>query len=506
MNDKTRTTNSIQNIIVAVCCQILGALLGFVTKTVFINLLGDTYNGMLGFFANVVSVLSLAELGLGTAITFALYKPIAEKDTAKLQSLMGFYKRIYTYIALIVLVLGLCIVPILPLLMKGVNSDNYLYLYYVIYLLNTVTSYLFIYKSALLNADQRNRVVRFVNMIYTLLRNGVEIGVLLLTHNFIAYLLVQLSCTILNNLTISTIANKLYPWLKGKSCALPKDESTKIFSDVKSVVFYKVGGVLLNNTDNILITLILGVVAVGFYSNYMMLVSLVMTVLELIFSALIGSIGNLNASTTKEQSKKVYDLIGFIGFWLYSFSAICLFVLLDNTVLLWLGQDRVLGLNVSLALSLNVFVIGILQGTMIFRNTTNLFRRTKFIIIITAALNIILSVGMGFAWGVAGIVFATSIARLLTNFWYEPYVLHKEIFQTSSKMYFMKVAKYCIVAVVAGWITYFVANLIPYTGFTSLLCKAGVCIVIPNLIILVCFCKTLEFKDILLRVKGLLKH
>ena len=204
MNGKTRTANSIQNVVVAVGCQILGALLGFVTKTVFINLLGDTYNGMLGFFANVVSVLSLAELGLGMAITFALYKPIAEKDTEKLQSLMGFYKRIYTYIALIVLVLGLCIVPFLPLLMKDVNSDNLLYLYYIIYLLNTVTSYLFIYKSTLLNADQRNRVVRLVNMIYTLLRNGIEIGVLLLTHNFIAYLLVQLCCTVLNNFTILT--------------------------------------------------------------------------------------------------------------------------------------------------------------------------------------------------------------------------------------------------------------------------------------------------------------
>lgn len=506
MNKQSRTNNSLYNIIVAIGCQVLGALLGFVTKTVFINLLGDTYNGMLGFFANVVSVLSLAELGLGTAITFALYKPIAEENIERLQALMGFYKKIYTVIALIVLVLGVCIIPALPFLMKDVGSDGYLYLYYVIYLLNTVTSYLFIYKSALLNADQRNRIVRLVNMIYTILRNAIEIGVLLLTHNFIAYLLVQLCCTVLNNFTISLIANKLYPWLKGKTTILPKEESKKIFSDVKSVVLYKVGGVLLNNTDNILITLILGVVAVGFYSNYMMIVGLVMSVLELMVSSLVGSVGNLNANMDVKKSRQLYNVLNFIIFWIYTFCAISLLVLLDDVVLLWLGEGRVLISSVSFSLAINLFVLGFLQGNMIFRNTTSLFRKTKYTLLVTSGLNIILSIGMGFAWGIAGIVFATSIARLLTNFWYEPHILHKEVFQTSSKGYFLKVATYCVVAIVAGVVTYLIANFIPYVGFISILCKLGICIVVPNGIFLLCFCRTGEFKDVVLRAKVLLKR
>ena len=216
MNESSRTSNSIKNMIFALCCQVLSALLGFVTKTIFLNVLGDTYNGMIGFFANIVSVLSLAELGLGAAIVFALYKPIAENDTPRLQSLMRFYKKVYTYIAFIVLGLGLLLLPFLPLLMKEVVDGTRVYLYYVIYLLNTVVSYLFIYKSALLNADQRNRIVRLINMLYTLLRNAIEIGVLLLTHDFILYLCVQLFCTIFNNFTISAIANRLYPWVQQK--------------------------------------------------------------------------------------------------------------------------------------------------------------------------------------------------------------------------------------------------------------------------------------------------
>lgn len=505
MNENSRTSNSIKNMIFALCCQVLGALLGFVTKTIFLNELGDIYNGMLGFFANIVSVLSLAELGLGAAIVFALYKPIAEDDIPRLQSLMQFYKKVYTYIAFIVLGLGLLFLPFLPLLMEEVVDGARVYLYYIIYLLNTVVSYLFIYKSALLNADQRNRIVRLVNMLYTLLRNGIEIGILLLTHNFILYLCVQLCCTICNNFTISAIANKLYPWLKQKATVLPKSETKKIFSDVKSVVLYKIGGVLLNNTDNLLITIIVGLVAVGYYSNYMMLVGLVMTVLELMFSALSGSVGNLNASTSKEHSKKIYDLVGFIGFWVYTICAISLFVLLDDVVLFWIGDERVLGKAISLALALNLFVIGLLQGTMVFRNTTGLFRKTKFIIIITAGLNIVLSIGFGLIWEIAGIVFATSVSRLLTNFWYEPYILHKDIFEVQPKGYFIKMIKYIIVAGIAGAATYLLAGLIPYMGFMSIIYKVLVCLGISNIVLLICFCRSKEFQELALRLKAVLK-
>ncbi len=507
MNEKTRTSNSIRNIIIAVGCQILSALLGFATKTVFLKLLGDTYNGILGFFANVVSVLSLSELGIGTAITFALYKPIAENDVCRLQSLMRFYKRIYAFIALIVFVVGLAIMPFLPLLMKEMQFEWRIYLYYIIYILNTVVSYLFIYKSALLNADQRNRIVRLVQMIYAILRNLIEIGVLLLlTNSFIAYLCVQLCCTALNNFTVSIIANKLYPWLKGKAMALAKEERKKIFHDVKSVLFYKVGGVLLNNTDNILITVIVGIIAVGYYSNYMMLVSLVMGILELVFSSLSGSIGNLNASTDKEQSKRIYDIVSFCGFWLYTFCAISLFVLLDDVVCLWIGPERVLGQIVSLALALNLFVVGLLQGTMAFRNTTGLFRKTKYIILITAVLNILLSIGMGHLWGIAGIVFATSIARLLTNFWYEPLVLHRDIFQSGVKEYFLKILKYILVALLVGALTYIGALLLPLEGIWAIVCKLIMCIIIPNGAIILIFHRSAEFREIWSRGKDLLKN
>ena len=182
-----------------------------------------------------------------------------------------------------------------------------------------------------------------------------------------------------------------------------------------------------------------------------------------------------------------------------------MFVLIDDVVLLWIGETRVLGKTISLALALNLFVIGLLQGTMVFRNTTGLFRKAKFIIIITAGVNIVLSIGLGYLGGIAGIVFATSIARLTTNFWYEPYILHKDIFKVKAKGYFIKTAKYIFAALVAGGTTYYLASLIDYTGFVSILYKAIICVGVPNIILLVAFCRSKEFKELWVRLKAILR-
>ena len=203
MNKKSRSSNAIKNIIVALLCQALTFGFSFATRTIFIKLLGDEYNGLTSFFQNVVAMLSFTELGVGTAIIYALYKPVAENNIEKLKSLMGFYKNVYSILAVIILGLGIIVTPTLKFFLETDVPLGNVSLYFLIYLGNTAVSYLFIYKSSILNADQRNRTVKLITTLFLILRNVVEIGILLLTHSFIAYLLVQLVCTILNNLTIS---------------------------------------------------------------------------------------------------------------------------------------------------------------------------------------------------------------------------------------------------------------------------------------------------------------
>ena len=506
MNKRSRSSNAIKNIIVALLCQGLTFVFSFATRTIFIDLLGDEYNGLTSFFQNVVSMLSFTELGVGTAIIYALYKPVAENNIDKLKSLMDFYKNVYRILAAIILVLGVLVTPTLKFFLETDVPLGNVSLYFLIYLGNTAVSYLFIYKSSILNADQRNRTVKLITTIFLILKNVVEIGVLLLTHSFVAYLVVQLICTILNNLTISTVANKYYPWLKEKATKLVSNEKKSIFEDVKSMFVYRVGGILLNNSASLIMSKLVGVVILGFYSNYNLFIGAATTFLELIFHALTGSLGNLNSSKDNKSSEKVLRECNFMSFFLYTICAVGMFILLDDIVYIWLGPERILGKTICFAMVANLYIYGMLQGVMAYRMTTDLFRITKYIILVTCTLNVGLSIAMGIKWGLFGILIATSIARLTTNFWYEPLMLYKKIFKMPASKHFVRQAMYFATTLVSGGITYFVCEKL-FTEVTifSIAVKFVLCVAIPSIIIFVLYFRTEEFSALKSRAFGLLK-
>lgn len=506
MNEKSRSSNAIKNIIVVILCQVATFAFSFVTRTIFINLLGDEYNGLTSFFQNVVSMLSFTELGVGTAIIYALYKPIADNDIEKLKSLMGFYKNVYRLLAVIILSLGLLVTPTLKFFLKTDVPLGNVSLYFLIYLGNTAVSYLFVYKSSILNADQRNRIVKLISTIFLILRHLIEIVILLLTHSFVAYLIVQLICTILNNLTVSIVADKYYPWLKEKTQKLDNKEKKKIFDDVKSMFIYRVGGILLNHSASLIMSRIVGVVILGFYSNYNLFIGAATTFLELIFHALVGGLGNLNSSNNTKSSEKVLRECNFMAFFLYTICAVGMFVLLDDVILIWLGPERILGKAVCFALVANLYVYGMLQGVMSYRTTTDLFRITKYIILVTCALNIGLSICMGLKWGLFGILVATSIARLVSNFWYEPLMLYKKIFNMPASKHFVRQALYFATTLVSGGITYFVCDkLFTEVSIITIVAKFVLCVAIPSSIIFVLYFKTEEFGALKGRAFGMLK-
>lgn len=506
MNKKSRSSNAIKNILVALICQGLVFVFGFATKTVFIDLLGDEYNGLTSFFQNVVTMLSFTELGVGTAIVFALYKPIADNDIEKLKALMGFYKKIYGIIAVVVFALGLLITPFLKFFVETEVDLGNIPLYFIIFLSNSAVSYLFIYKSSILNADQRNRIVKLITTFFNILRNVIEIGVLLLTHNFIAYLIVQLVCTILNNLTISYFANKYYPWLKEKSEKLGKPEKRSIFSDVKSMLVYRIGGILLNNTSSIIMSKLVGVTILGFYSNYYVFVGALTTLLELVFSALTGSLGNLNTAKDSKSSEKVFRECNLLSFVLYTISSVGMFILLDDVIYVWLGEERVLGKMVCFAMASNFYIYGLLQGMMAYRNTTGLFRKTKYVILVTCSLNVALSIILGMKWGLFGILIASTIARLLTNFWYEPLMLYKSIFKMSATKNFITQGKYIFTTLLSGATVFFLSEkLVSGISILGILIKGVLCVIIPGIFILLFNFRTEEFKSLKNRAFSILK-
>ena len=333
-----RVGNSLRNIIYRLISQGATVLLRFVSRTIFIYVLGVEYLGINGLFSEILQMLSLADLGFGTAMVFSMYKPLAEKDEYKLAQLVQLYKKIYTVIATVITIIGIGIVPFLKYLVNLDQDIPYLTVYYLLYLANTVASYLVVYKTCILNADQKNYLVSKYNTIFSLLSTIACAVFLVITKNFLIYLIVQVIFTYANNFYVSHVAQKLYPYISNKVEQLSKIEEKKIFDNVKSVFIYKVANTLVGSTDNTLISILIGTVTVGYYSNYTMIVNNIQMVINIIFSSVTASIGNLVVEKKAEKNYSVYKSMQFISYILSCISITGVYIMINDLIKVWLGE------------------------------------------------------------------------------------------------------------------------------------------------------------------------
>ena len=338
----TRTNNSIKNSSSSVISYLILTALSFISQTFFIRTLGKELLGLNGLFANILSMLSLFELGVGSAIIFNLYEPIAKNDIDEINSLMSFYKKAYNFIAILILVIGLFILPFIPYIVEDTTLNINLYLAYLLSLFSTVSSYVLSYKRSILYAYQKIYVINIVHSIYLILLNLIQILLLIYTKNYYYYLIVKIVCQLFENLILSFIANKYYPFIKNKAKELSKEKEKNIFIKVKAMILHKIGGILVFSTDNLIINKFLGLIAVGIYSNYNLIINSINNLVCKFVESLIPSIGNL---IVKKDSEKVYDIFKktrFINFWLSTFTAVCLLLLLNPFIKIWLGGDFLL--------------------------------------------------------------------------------------------------------------------------------------------------------------------
>ena len=313
MKQKSRTEYSVMNTTVAFIAQVTAILMGFFTRVVFTRTLSEGYVGINGLFTDILNILSLSELGVGTAITYALYGPIARNDIKKQQLLMRMFRTFYRMTAGFVLVAGLCLIPFLDILMKDRPDVDHLIVIYILYLTNSVVSYLLIYKKTLVDAHQMNYITVMYHNGFLVLQDICQIVVLLLTGNFILFLIVAVVCTISGNICMSRKADRLFPYLK-EPCKdkLPQNERRDIFQNVKAMLMHKIGNVVVNNTDNLLISSFVGVVTAGIYSNYFLIIGSVRQVLDQAMLGVTASVGNLGVTEDKEKGIRTVK-IGGIG-------------------------------------------------------------------------------------------------------------------------------------------------------------------------------------------------
>lgn len=504
MSTESRTEKSARNAMVAIVCQFASLIISFVSRTFFIKILGADYLGINGLFSNILSVLSLADLGFGTALVYSLYKPLSVGDQKQIAALMSFFRKIYICIALSVLMFGLSLLPVLRFIVNTEKNINHLEWYYILFVINSSASYLCVYKSSILEADQSSYIVKINRTVFLVITNAVNLALLIITHNYFVYLIVQIVGTIATNFSISLFVSKKYPLLKSEE-KLDKETKRGIADNIKSLFIYKFGGIVLNNTDNILISIIVSTTMVGYYSNYSLLFGVVLTFSELLFGAFTASVGNLSVSSDMKAVQKVFLTMNFANFWVYGFCSICLFCLLDDFVSLWLGTEYVLGTVTVSIICLNVFMPGMLASVSCFRTATGMFRETKYVFLITAILNLLFSVILGKRWGLNGILIATACSRLLTNVWFEPTVLIKKYFKESPISFFIREIKYYII-VILGCVLIYVLKLFFFElSVISFIIEAVLCFALTNLLFFIIFRKNEEFVDLKNRVLMLLK-
>ena len=401
----SRTKNTILNGLAGILTQCVTIVTAFVTRTIFIRELGVEYAGVQGVFSDILTILSFAELGIGSAITYALYKPIAESDSREICKYMSAYKTIYQIIAFVVFIIGCSLIPFLHLIINGVpNIVEDIRLIYFLFVVQSASSYLLIYKATFLTAAQKDYLVSKFKIITSIAIAIIQCVFLLLYHSFIIYLIFTILAALLQNYVIACIAEREYPILKEKSTTkLSREERATLFANVRALFLYKVSGVALNGTSSLITSVVINTVTVGILSNYKLLTNQLKGFLSQIFKATAASIGNLAVTSSSDNQHKVFRQMLFICFLVYCISSTILFTVVNPFIQLWLGKDFVFEFSIVAVIILDFFIEGMLSPISQFRTSNGLFVQGKYRPVIMAILNVILSVWFGRKFGISGI-------------------------------------------------------------------------------------------------------
>lgn len=504
MNKESRLKNSKKNIINGVIFFLLTTLLTFFVRLLFVKYLNVKYLGINGLYSNILQILSLSEFGLGSIALSVLYKPIIDNDTNKIKQLIKFFSKTYKYISLIILLIGICLCPFLKYIVNSNLNDFDLIMFYLLFLFDTSISYIGISNQLLINADQKIYIIKNINLISIIIRDISQIIVLFIFKNYYVYLIVQILSTILINLLSFYKARSLYPFLKEKGTQeLDKKSKQNIISKMKGIFIYKLSVVVINSTDNIFISVLLGLSVVGYYSNYALIITAVSSFINVLISAIFSSVGNLTASNNVDRKVFIFYKFVFAMQWLISVTSICLFILFNDFITLWIGKKFVLSSFAVLAIVLDFYFKNIINPVWIYRETMGLFNEVRKVIVARSILNILLTWILGLYIGLPGIFIATIISRILTTVWKEPLIILKDHFNSSVKKYFFRQFLYIVVFSITFIISFLIFNRYKVNTSIDWLIKSLLLFIFINIFYILIFHKTedyLYFKNLLKKI------
>lgn len=504
MNSESRTKRSIKNVITGFGLKIIGLIFPFIIKTVIIKELGISYLGLNSLFTSVLMMLSLSELGIGSALVFNMYKPIANGEKEKVCALLKAYRDIYRIIGIVISVIGILLIPFLPLLIKGgYPKDINIYVLYLIYLFNTVISYLmFAYKKSLWEASQLNGYNNILEMITTFFMYIMQIIVLILFKNYYIYIIFLPLSTLALNLLRSYFVDKNFPEYKcyGK---LEKGFIKSLYLKVKALLGHKIGSTVITGADSIVISSMLGLETLAIYSNYYQIINALIGVVTIFYTSITASIGNLLVNANKHEKMKNFNTLTFINNWIVGWFSICLLCLFQPFMKIWMGKDLMFSFDIVILFVIYFYAWLFRRIGLTYKDAAGMWEEDFWKPYIGIVVNIVANIVLCHYIGVAGALISTIIIMLFIYFPWETKVIFEKIFEQKTKRYYMKMIQYALVTIVFGVITYIVCNFIDVFylhDITILLVKAFICVILPNILFAIIYHNTEEFKDTKKRV------
>ncbi len=492
-----RTKNASKNIFFGAILKLYQIIIPFILRTAMIRYLGMEYIGLNSLFISILSVLNLAELGVGSAMVFSMYKPIAEDDEITICALMRLYKIYYRVIGSVILLIGLFLTPAIPKLITGtVPVGINVYILYWLNLGATVLSYwLFGYKTCLLTAHQRTYVSSRTLLCTNSVQYILQFLALALFRNYYYYLFIALFLQAVSNVVSAVIVDKMFPNYHPKG-RLDKDVVKQINQRVRDLFTNKIGNVLLNSADSIVISAFLGLSSLAVYNNYYYVINCVMGFITIFYNSITAGIGNSILTETREKNYSDFKTFQFIVFWIVAFCGSCLLCLYQPFMKLWIGDSKyVLPFTMVILFCVYFLSLQMIRALETYKDAGGIWHEDRFRPLIAAIINLLINLISVRYIGLYGIIISTIVASLFVNV---PWLIHNvftNIFRRGCMEQVLKMIKYIFIDAVIITITFALCSLVKGEGYLAFVIKIFVCVISSNTMIIMIHFRSEEFKN-----------
>jgi len=492
-----RTKNALQNIAVGLILRLYQTVVPFLMRTAMIHFMGVQYLGLNSLFSSVLHVLNMAELGVGAAMVFSMYKPIAEDDEKTICALMRLYRKYYRLIGLFIGIIGLCLLPAIPKLIKSdIPPELDIYILYLLNLGATVLTYwLFAYKNCLLQAHQRTDLSSVVVIATSTVQYLLQLAVMIWLKNYYVYVMILLLTTIMNNVLTAIVVTRRFPQYKPVG-TLPKSEVTKINQKIRDLFTAKLGSVVLNSSDTLVISAFLGLVSLAIYQNYYFIMGAVFAVVEILVSSIRAGLGNSFVVETKEKNYNDLQKFSFMFAWIIGVCSCCFLGLYQPFMEIWVGKELMLGFTEVVCFAVYFYEYSLYRLLNVYKDAAGLWHEDRFRPLITAMANLLLNLWWIQIWGIPGVILSTALSQIFIGY---PWLL-RNLFtlffnRKDLRHYCRQLFSYAAAAVLVGAAVSLICHQLPFAPWPRFMVCLFICLITPNAVFFLLFRRKLLFRQ-----------